>query len=178
MRQKLITAIDIVIRNIENDTIKYDWDEYGSCNMGLVAQALLGKTADSLDAAIGRTIDNFETNNESFDWSKLVIKFCPMTGLSKHKIFKALQESGLSREDMMHLEYLSDPKVLSKIKSLGKKLEKTHYGFLSLQSKDNYESVKSLLEYLKAWRQILLEEGDEKNSSKPIKQLTASVSVN
>lgn len=90
-------------------------------------------------------------------WRNIVGLNCPITGTPVPLLFQHLYRLGLTAKELVHLEDLSDPKVLAK---MGKKRMK----------RDN---SKSLVNYLRAWADLLTEHGadDVARSSNPVRQI-------
>lgn len=180
-KSKLIEALTIAINALESDWVLYDWRKHSSCNVGVVAQVLTGKSASELADDIDGLIEDFENaNDQSPNWSMLTKFFCPLTGLSQTSIFKTLQEAGMTRDDIINLEFLADPKVIERTK-ISVTVEPKRRRFFSSWYDDTknvsgtferditefddgdkdekyYMKKPDLLRYLKAWKELLLEE--------------------
>lgn len=158
-KQKLIKSLKLAINALKNDTIFYDWTRQESCNCGIVSQAVLGKSSeivsDLFQNVIGHLDKKFEIFNQGIDdaskkkehcstWKDGVKFLCPIIGKSNIQIFDELTEAGLSKDDIVHLEYLENPAILRKS---GIK-----------KSKDYYRKKENLILYLTSWIKIL-EEG-------------------
>jgi hypothetical protein len=48
-KEKLIESLRLVIDALKNNTVYYDWSEQSSCNMGVVAQAILSVDVKELE---------------------------------------------------------------------------------------------------------------------------------
>jgi hypothetical protein len=107
----LIKSLEIVIDSLKNDTIAYNWLKTHSCNMGVVAQALLGVTRQELNE-ISRPLF-MDLPGESKTWKKGVKYNCPITGEAIPEIIKRLEAAGLHRNDIVHLEYLDNSAILA-----------------------------------------------------------------
>lgn len=95
----------MVADKLDAGTIQYDWQHAEQCNCGVVAQAILGITRAKLD--------KFLSCYDEFTWEGMVNEVCPITGRPTARIFAELHDAGLTRDDLIHLERLSDPKVLA-----------------------------------------------------------------
>ncbi|MCS6819827.1 MAG: hypothetical protein NZ522_07725 [Chitinophagales bacterium] len=84
----------------------YEWGHMGSCNCGHLAQVLLNVSKDEIHSA---------AMEKCGDWNEQIASWCPVSGLEIDRLIFMLFEKGLSREDLMHLEYLSSPDILSHI---------------------------------------------------------------
>lgn len=114
-REKLIPLLKSVISALENDSIKYNWIKQCSCNCGVVAQAITGEVHDEMKEKYlnkhllwlaGRKIDQ--------TWTNLVKEYCPITGEPIAEIFRKFYDVGITREEIVHLEYLDDKKILAR----------------------------------------------------------------
>ena len=128
-KEKLIKALRITINALKNDTVLYDWQNQQSCNCGIVAQAITGMNRDDLknqfDEQIASKLDKIKSGEERISptWKNAIKYLCPMTGLSNIEILNKLQTAGLSKEDIVNLEYMSNPAILEKSGILTKKTE-------------------------------------------------------
>ena len=119
-KEHLINSLRIAVDALKNDTIHYDWKEQHSCNAGVVAQACLGITREkvnSLRAPLFSKLDQInqareKDNRLDLTWKNAVKYGCPITGLSNFEIIDNLEKAGLSKADIVHLEYLENPAIL------------------------------------------------------------------
>ena len=119
-KEHLINSLRVVVDALKNDTIHYDWKEQHSCNAGVVAQACLGITRDQVDRLRAPLFNVLKTINKSREkekrldltWKNAVKYGCPITGLSNFEIVDCLEKAGLSKADIVHLEYLENPAIL------------------------------------------------------------------
>jgi len=81
----------------------YQWSHFGKCNCGHLAQSITRLSAEEIHK---RTFQKLE------EWSEIPEEYCGITGFHLDYVVDALFEVGLTREDIRHLEDLSDPKVL------------------------------------------------------------------
>lgn len=84
----------------------YEWGHMGNCNCGHLAQVLLNTSKDEIHRAAMEKIG---------DWSEQVNTVCKTSGLEIDQLIFGLFEKGLSRQDIMNLEYLKDPNILANI---------------------------------------------------------------
>lgn len=164
MKEKLLASLEMVLKNLKEQKIGYDWSGHGTCNLGLVASCLLGKSPHELQNDFD--ILSHGMGRDSADWKEAVSYYCPLTGLSSTMIFRRLQIAGLNREDMINLEYLSDPLVLKRI------LECTPFwkkwfillgGPSPFINKHYYKEEENLIVYLEAWIELIKEENFAQN---------------
>ncbi len=121
-KQRLINSLSLAIVELKNNTIHYDWRHQESCNCGVVAQAVLGTTPAKVRElwleASGklRIIESIKPDEEPFDrtWQNAVKNLCPMTGEPMVKVFKMLFDAGLTKSDIVHLEYMDNPAILKR----------------------------------------------------------------
>jgi hypothetical protein len=78
----------------------------GACNCGHLAQ-----TVTHLDAEDIRRY----ALERSGEWAEQVLEFCPTSGYPMDAILAALFELGLTRQDLAHLEKLTDPEILRRL---------------------------------------------------------------
>ncbi len=197
-KEKLISSLNIVINALENDTIHYDWVKQQSCNCGLVAQTILGNSSEELNDRVNsegifnRELFKNKLGSDDVTWKNAVKMWCPIAGKPMKQIFSDLEEAGLSKEDIVHLEFMDNPAILSLsgIEKTQKRTERVWVGtrqiprtdfwgklFGSKTSEDIYEnqvieetykwwsSPKNLAKYLKAWVSILKENRESLNEN-------------
>ena len=102
---KLITALRETAQRLSGGA-KYEWGHMGRCNCGHLVQTITQKS----DYEIVKTID-FQLD----EWSEYANDYCPGTGQKVEDLFTALQNVGFSRRDVIHLENLSDKRVLRRL---------------------------------------------------------------
>lgn len=138
MNRRTANTIDLIIAlRISSDNIKhgapYQWGHMGSCNCGNLAQVLTGLSKGDIHSA---------AMNKSGDWTEQVLDHCPQSGLPMDLIIDELYAKGLTKQDLVHLERLSDPLILKRI------------GVNSLHH--NYRD--DVVLYMKTWASLLEEE--------------------
>jgi hypothetical protein len=85
---------------------KYEWGHMGRCNCGHLVQTVTQMT----DAEIARSVD-FNLD----EWSEYAKDYCEGTGHKVDDLFVILQNIGFSYQDVIHLENLSDTRVLDRL---------------------------------------------------------------
>ena len=115
-KNKLIKALNKTATDLDNGC-NYEWGHMGRCNAGCLVQNLTNKT----DKEIAKMV-NFEID----EWSEHANDYCHGTNENVNELFDSLKQFGLSYQDMMHIEYLSDPKVLSHLPDDRKHLQKNN----------------------------------------------------
>lgn len=142
MKTKLITALRIAAGALENKTFDYRWNRCHMCNCGSLFCALTGKSPEELSEMIPNIGLQFRT------WETLVGQHCPIAGIPTNKLFAELLGYGLSQLDIINLENLSDPKILAAMP----KRKFWQFG-------PNHKNSKDVIEYMRAWANLLVEEG-------------------
>jgi hypothetical protein len=104
---ELITAL----RETANRLIggaKYEWGHMGRCNCGHLVQTITHMS----DYEIVKSIDF-----ELAEWTEHAQDYCEGTGHKVDDLFSALHSVGFSRQDVIHLENLSDTRVLDRLEN-------------------------------------------------------------
>lgn len=117
----LINSLEIAIEALENNTTYYDWKEQDSCNAGIVSQAVLRCTREELEIKRFSIFEKLKNVNDgkneseklSLTWRNAIQVACPLTGKTNYEIIEDLEKGGLSKKDIVHLEYLDNPAILS-----------------------------------------------------------------
>ena len=131
--KKLITAILVTIKRLENDA-HYEWGHLGACNCGHLAQTLTARSKREIhEAALARV----------GDWGEVSEKYCETSGMAIDTIISEMLSAGLALEDIEHLENLDDPKVLKALTMPGGRRYLKH------------NSREDLVLYLDAWAGLL-----------------------
>jgi len=81
----------------------YRWSHFGRCNCGHLVQTITRLSPAEIHEACSR---------ELTEWSEIPEDYCAGTGLRLEYLLDRLRELGLDREDMRHIEDLSDTQVL------------------------------------------------------------------
>lgn len=132
--RELIDVLDRTIDRLAGDT-RYSWGHMGMCNCGHLAQSITGLTSAEIHAsALVR----------EGDWEEQANRYCPASGLLIDTVLAAMFDLGLTRDDVRHLEKLSDPAVL-------RFAGRTH---LRRNHRDD------VLVYLQSWRALLAARND------------------
>lgn len=114
----------------------YEWGHMGSCNCGNLAQTLLGIGK----AEIHRAAMHSPTVG---DWNEQLQAYCEVSGLEIDRLIFTLLQKGFTLEDLMQLEYLSNPAV---------------YGRISNKSYLQRNRREDVVLYLETWATLLEEE--------------------
>ncbi|MEL7060565.1 MAG: hypothetical protein AAGN46_11110 [Acidobacteriota bacterium] len=106
----LIEALRATARRLEKDA-DYRWTHMGRCNCGHLAQTITGLSAAEIHSrAMAR----------AGDWSQQARTYrpravCPTSGYPMDEVLDALLLLGLTRDDIHHLERLSDARILRRL---------------------------------------------------------------
>lgn len=102
---KLINALRTTANRLANGA-EYEWGHMGRCNCGHLVQTITRMSAYEIVKSIDFQLD---------EWTEHAKDYCPGTGHKVEDLFTALQNVGFGREDVIHLENLSDPQVLDRL---------------------------------------------------------------
>lgn len=103
---KIIDALIKTAQQLENGH-RYEWGNMGSCNCGNLAQ-----TVTTFSRA---EIQKYALEKRG-DWSEQLIEYCPTSGFPMDLIIEKMIDFGFSKQDLRHLEWLSDIEILSQLK--------------------------------------------------------------
>ncbi len=128
---ELISALQRTISRL-TDGAPYEWGHMGSCNCGNLAQEItkLSKKEIHEYAMRGRG-----------DWNDQIMDFCPTSGMPMDLLISQLIDAGLTRRDLMNLEKLSDPEIISNLPQDKKHLK--------------HNERNDVILYLKTWLKML-----------------------
>jgi hypothetical protein len=82
----------------------YEWGHMARCNCGHLVQTITRKS----DKEIVRMVE-FQLD----EWTEYARNICAGTSRTAENLFLALRDVGFDYDDVVHLEYLSDQRVLS-----------------------------------------------------------------
>ena len=119
---------------------RYEWGNSGACNCGHLAQAMTGKNRQEIHEVALK---------KQGDWSDKSKKYCHNSGHEIDDIISIMISKGLQLEDIRHIEYLSNPKILGKIPPEERNLE--------------HNKLDDVITYFNAWV-LLLKENAATNS--------------
>lgn len=111
----LIEALRRTVWRLEGNAHFY-WSHQGACICGNVAQVVTQLSA----ADIHR-----QALEKAGDWGEHAYDYCATSRYPIDHILEALFDLGLNRDDIYHLERLSDPKVLATLPASRRDLERT-----------------------------------------------------
>jgi len=101
----LIAAIEKTTFNLSKGA-PYQWGHMGACNCGNLAQELTKLTKSEI---------HLYAMQRCGDWNDQILEFCPSSGYPMDLMVQKMLDSGLTLEDLSHLERLSDPEILATI---------------------------------------------------------------
>ena len=102
---EIINALRKTASQLENGH-RYEWGHMGSCNCGNLAQTI----TDFSRAEIQKY-----ALEKRGDWSEQLVEYCPTSGLPMDLIIERMIDFGFSKQDLRHLEWLSDNDILNYI---------------------------------------------------------------
>ncbi|MEM9282417.1 MAG: hypothetical protein AAGA96_11350 [Verrucomicrobiota bacterium] len=101
----LIEALHAAADRLDSGA-KYEWGHMARCNCGHLLQSLTGLDDREISSAVDHRLD---------EWTEHAKTFCPQSGRAVDEVFEILESFGFLREDVIHLENLSDRQVLSRL---------------------------------------------------------------
>jgi hypothetical protein len=102
---ELIDALRTTAQRL-TDGAHYEWGHMGRCNCGHLVQTITNLTAREIVQAADHRLD---------EWTEHAKDFCAGTGHTLDTLFLTLQEMGFDYQDVIHLENLSDQRVLQRL---------------------------------------------------------------
>ncbi len=112
-RFHLIAALrETATRLTHGDT--YGWTHMGKCNCGHLAQTVTKLTPAE--------IHQYALQKPG-DWAEQAVAYCPGSRYPIDLVIQTLIELGLTRDDLIHLERLSDPTILAQLPPQGRALD-------------------------------------------------------
>jgi hypothetical protein len=126
---KIIEALRKTAIQLENGN-RYEWGHMGSCNCGNLAQTITNFSRAE--------IQKYALEKRG-DWSEQLIDYCPTSGLPMDLIIEKMMDFGFTRQDLRHLEWLSDTDILNMMQ----------VPFLNRNLKSD------TISYLKSWANLL-----------------------
>ena len=102
---ELINALRVSVQQLDAGA-HYEWGHMGHCNCGHLVQAITTMSSREIVEAVDFASD---------EWSEHAKDYCAGTGQKVDQIFLTLQQYGFDYQDVIHLENLTDPRVLSRV---------------------------------------------------------------
>lgn len=128
---QIIEALTRTAARLRTD-VDYRWTHMGACNCGHLAQTVTTLSRAELHAM---------ALEKPGDWSEQAVDFCPTSGYPMDHVIATMLELGLTTQDLVHLERLSDPDILARLPS-------------ALRHVD-YRKRDDVVRYLDAWAELL-----------------------
>jgi len=113
----------------------YQWGHMGACNCGNLAQELTSFSKEEIHSFAMQRCG---------DWNEQLVDYCPSSGIPMDLLIDKMCAAGLTVENLKHLEWLSDPRILRTLP------EKERY----LQ----HNNKKHVVKYFLAWAELLEQE--------------------
>lgn len=101
----LITALRTTASRLA-DGARYEWGHMGRCNCGHLVQTITQLSDHEIVESIDFALD---------EWSEHAQGYCVGAGHKVDSLFLTLQQIGFDYRDVIHLENLSDRRVLSRL---------------------------------------------------------------
>jgi hypothetical protein len=142
---KVALLLEIASKFISEGKTRYNWREGSSCNMGIIVQLATNKTP--IDISI--ETENYPLPKEKYNewtWSGFTSQYCPLTGKRLPLLFDALLKAGFQRDDVYHIEYCDDKRIL-----LEGKFDKSCFS----DSTDHYQNSKLVAKYMATWAKMI-----------------------
>jgi hypothetical protein len=131
IQPELIQALRCAARKI-NQSTTYQWGHMGLCNCGFLAQEITKLTKEEIHR---RAMERHG------DWTEQLNDYCQTSGLPMDDLITELIDFGFTREQLQHLEKLSDKEVLK---------------WIPFAERDLKHNVKAdVVRYLNTWAQAL-----------------------
>lgn len=144
MESKLIKALIIAVNALENDIISYDWINQNSCNCGVVVQAIKNFNPEEVKDLFNLAVSQAKIKREDgLTWKFVCNNSCNITDIPTTVVFKELHNLGLTRKDIVHLEFMNNSAILKES------------GIKTFWRPKYYKKKSNLILYLKAWIRIL-----------------------
>ncbi len=131
IRPELIQTLRSAARKI-NQSTTYQWGHMGLCNCGFLAQEITKLTKEEIHR---RAMERHG------DWTEQLNDYCPTSGFPMDDLITELIDFGFTREELQHLEKLSNPEVLKWIPPSERNLK--------------HNTKKDVVRYLNTWAQAL-----------------------
>jgi len=86
--------------------VRYEWGHMAHCNCGHVVQTITQMSGQEVSQTIKHSLD---------EWTEHANDLCNLSGHAVEDLFTAMYEAGFENQDIIHLEKLSDQKVLNRL---------------------------------------------------------------
>ncbi len=102
----LVDALRSTSKRLVRDDVEYQWGHMGQCNAGHLIQTITGMSSYEIADSVDFQLD---------EWSEHARDYCSNTGSKVEDLFRVIESHGMSHSDIVHLENLSDKKVLDNL---------------------------------------------------------------
>jgi len=113
----LIDALRKTSTRLSNKNVEYQWGHMGQCNAGHLIQTITGMSSYEIVESVDFQLD---------EWSEHAIDYCSKTGCKVDDIFLTIEKYGMTHDDIVKLENLSDRDVLDNLEGGFRYLEKNN----------------------------------------------------
>lgn len=118
----LIHALRETANRLDDGAV-YEWGHMGRCNCGHLVQTITDMSAYEIVQSIDFKLD---------EWSEHANDYCAGTGHKVDELFTALHKVGFDYQDVIHLENLSDKRVLAHLNDSRRYLRKNQVDDVTL----------------------------------------------
>ena len=113
----------------------YQWGHMGLCNCGFLAQEITNLKKEEIHT---------RAMQRHGDWREQLNDYCPTSGYAIDELISDMLAFGFDRDDLKHLERLSDERVLQNFPEHARNLQ--------------HNAKHDVVKYLKAWANLLEQE--------------------
>ena len=129
----IIDALRKTANQLQNGS-RYEWGHMGSCNCGNLAQTI---------TTFSRAEIQKQALQKPGDWSEQLVEYCPSSGLPMDMIIEKMIDFGFTKQDLRHLEWLSDEIIVKEVLKSG------------LQTHLTRNSKQDTILYMRTWANLL-----------------------
>ena len=113
----LIDALRLTGERLSLEETEYQWGHMGQCNAGHLIQTITGMSSFEIAQSVEFKLD---------EWSEHANDYCSKSGCKVEDIFHQVEKLGMTHEDIVKLENLSDPEVLHNLEGGFQYLERNN----------------------------------------------------
>jgi len=113
----LIDALRQTTERLNDENVEYQWGHMGQCNAGHLIQTITGMSSFEIVKSVDFQLD---------EWSEHATDYCSKTGCKVDDIFLSIEKHGMTHEDIVKLENLSDRKILDNLDGGFRHLERNN----------------------------------------------------
>lgn len=109
----LAGVLDNAADALSRTWLGYEWNDRTRCNCGIVASEVMQTTAPKLK----KLLPPIYVDGAFYPtWSSMADKFCSASGFSENEVFRRLFSAGFGYDDFLHLEELSHPEIVKRLR--------------------------------------------------------------